>query len=383
MLKSNKSSRTTTPCAKATTSTKQTARKRHPRHRNRETRQMKRNLKDIRERLENARGRFLILGVKPPTALSAPWAILAHNCYIIGVVASLTFPHPSFDPITTGTMSSDAIRATLAQWDFSVASQGFSRRESVVSPRDQHLPRVSSLPSLRKESSSQPMETDDSADDYFPRFNSSIGNPFSRSGTHWPSLMSINKDEEIFSVTRQTIPGHNLLPFPNTQAASDLGILNFYVEEPDTVYLEVKFPNMQPIILREDNVQKINEPAVVNFWRLSGSREYATGIGKRHVFCILGYRVFYLPNGGEREEHWIHWTGYRACEASWVGSDFARRAAPEMVQAFNSERRLSCYRDSTGEMFITKNAPRCSEMTHEASCKGCLRCGGGCSRGHV
>ncbi|KAF5972023.1 hypothetical protein FCOIX_9597 [Fusarium coicis] len=58
MLKSNKSSRNTTPCAKATTSTKQTARKRHPRHRNRETRQMKRNLKDIRERLENARGRF-------------------------------------------------------------------------------------------------------------------------------------------------------------------------------------------------------------------------------------------------------------------------------------------------------------------------------------
>ncbi|EWG46993.1 hypothetical protein FVEG_16049 [Fusarium verticillioides 7600] len=280
-------------------------------------------------------------------------------------------------------MSSEAIRATLAQWDFSVASQGFSRRESVVSPRDQHLPRVSSLSSLRKESSSQPMETDDPADGYFRRFNSSIGNPFLRSGTHWPSLMSINKDEEIFSVTRQTSPGHNLLPFPNTQAASDLGILNFHVEEPDTVYLEVKFPNMQSIILREYNVQKINEPAVINFWRLSGSREYATGIGKRHVFCILGYRVFYLPNGGEREEHWIHWTGYRACEASWVGSDFARRAAPEMVRAFNSERRLSCYRDSTGEMFITKTAPHCSEMTHGASCNGCLRCGGGCSRGHV
>ncbi|PNP74763.1 hypothetical protein FNYG_11900 [Fusarium nygamai] len=280
-------------------------------------------------------------------------------------------------------MSSDAIRATLAQWDFSAASQGFSRRESVVSPRDQHLPRVSSLPSLRKESSSQPMETDDPADDYFPRFNSSIGNPFLRSGTHWPSLMSINKDAEIFNVTRQTISGHNLLPFPNTQAASDLGILNFYVEEPDTIYLEVRFPNMQPIILREDNVQKINEPAVINFWRLSGSREYATGIGKRHVFCILGYRVFYLPNGGEREEHWIHWTGYRASEASWVGSDYARRTAPEMVRAFNSERRLSCYRDSTGEMFITKTAPRCSEMTHGASCNGCLRCGGGCNRGHV
>ncbi|EWG46994.1 hypothetical protein FVEG_16050 [Fusarium verticillioides 7600] len=57
MLQSNKSPRITTPCAKATTSTKQAARKRHPRHRNRETRQTKRNLKDIRERLENARGR--------------------------------------------------------------------------------------------------------------------------------------------------------------------------------------------------------------------------------------------------------------------------------------------------------------------------------------
>ncbi|KAG5781585.1 hypothetical protein H9Q73_004778 [Fusarium xylarioides] len=260
-------------------------------------------------------------------------------------------------------MSPDAIRATLAQWDFAVASQGFRRRESVVSPLDQNLPRVSSNPSLRRESSSQQMETDDPADDYFPRFNSSIGNSFLRPGTHWPSLMSTNKDEEILNVTRQTIPGHNLLPFPNTQAASDLEILNFYVEEPDTVYLEVRFPNMQPIILREENVQKINEPAVINFWRLSGSREYATGIGKRHVFFIIGYRVFYLPNGGEREEHWIHWTGYRASEASWVESDFARRAAPEMVRAFNSERRLSCYRDSTGEMFITKTAPRCSEMT--------------------
>ncbi|KAF5528885.1 hypothetical protein FPHYL_14309, partial [Fusarium phyllophilum] len=260
-------------------------------------------------------------------------------------------------------MSSDAIRATLAQWDFSVASQGFRRRESVVSPLDQTLPRVLSNPSLRRESSSQQMETDDPADDYFPRFNSSIGNSFLRPGTHWPSLMSANKDEEILNVTRQTIPGHNLLPFPNTQAASDLEILNFYVEGPDTVYLEIRCPNMQPIILREENVQKINEPAVINFWRLSGSREYATGIGKRHVFCILGYRVFYLPNGGEREEHWIHWTGYRASEASWVESDFARRAAPEMVRVFNSEHRLSCYRDSTGEMFIIKTAPRCSEMT--------------------
>ncbi|KAF5595663.1 hypothetical protein FPCIR_4333 [Fusarium pseudocircinatum] len=55
MLKSNKSSRNTTPCAKATTSTKQTARKRHPRHRNQEIRQMERNLKGIRGRLENAR----------------------------------------------------------------------------------------------------------------------------------------------------------------------------------------------------------------------------------------------------------------------------------------------------------------------------------------
>lgn len=260
---------------------------------------------------------------------------------------------------------------------------GFRRRESVVSPLDQHLPRISSNPSLRTESSSQPMETDDPAEDYFLRFSSSIGNSSLRPGTRWPSLMSTNADEEILNVTRQTIPGHNLLPFSNTQAASDLGILNFYVEEPDTVYLEVRFPNMQPIILREENVQRINEPAVINFWRLSGSREYATGIGKRHVFCILGYRVLYLPNGGEREEHWIHWTGYRASEASWVESDFVRRVAPEMVRAFNSERRLSCYRDSTGEMFITKTAPRCYEMANMVSCNGCLRCGGGCNRGHI
>ncbi|KAI1048968.1 hypothetical protein LB506_005053 [Fusarium annulatum] len=280
-------------------------------------------------------------------------------------------------------MSPDAIRATLAQWDFSVASQGFRRRESVVSPLDQHLPRISSNPSLRTESSSQPMETNDPAEDYFLRFSSSIGNSSLRPGTRWPSLMSTNADEEILDVTRQTIPGHNLLPFSNTQAASDLGILNFYVEEPDTVYLEVRFPNMQPIILREENVQRINEPAVINFWRLSGSREYATGIGKRHVFCILGYRVLYLPNGGEREEHWIHWTGYRASEASWVESDFVRRVAPEMVRAFNSERRLSCYRDSTGEMFITKTAPRCYEMANVVSCNGCLRCGGGYNRGHI
>ncbi|KAF5534754.1 hypothetical protein FMEXI_11163 [Fusarium mexicanum] len=280
-------------------------------------------------------------------------------------------------------MSSDAIRATLAQWDFSVASHGYRRRESIVSPLDQHVPSVSSNPALRKESSYQPMETDDPADDYFPRFNSSLGNSFLRSGIPWPSLMSTNEDEESLNVTRQRIPGHDLLPFPNTQAASDLRILNFYVEEPGIVYLEVGFPNMQPILLREDNVQKINEPAVINFWRFSGSREYATGIGKRHVLRILGYRVFYLPSGGEREEHWIHWTGYRASEASWVESDFVRRAAPEMVQAFNSERRLSCYRDSTGEMFITKTAPRCSEMAKGISCDGCLRCGGGCNRGHV
>ncbi|KAF5608496.1 uncharacterized protein FSUBG_4714 [Fusarium subglutinans] len=280
-------------------------------------------------------------------------------------------------------MSSDAIRATLAQWDFSVASQGYRRRESIVSPLDKHVPSVSSNPTLRKESSYQSMETDDPAGDYFPRFNSSLGNSFLRSGIPWPSLRPTNEDEESLNVTRQRIPGHDRLPFPNTQAASDLGILNFYVEKPDIVYLEVGFPNMQPFLLREDNVQKINEPAVINFWRLSGSREYATGIGKRHVFCILGYRVFYLPNGGEREEHWIHWTGYRASEASWVESDFVRRAAPEMVQAFNSERRLSCYRDSTGEMFITKTAPRCSEMAKGISCNGCLRCGGGCNRGHV
>ncbi|KAF5625997.1 hypothetical protein F52700_8712 [Fusarium sp. NRRL 52700] len=280
-------------------------------------------------------------------------------------------------------MSSDDVRATLARWDFSVASKGFRRRESVVSPLDQHLPRASSNPSLGKESSSQPMETDDPADDYFPRLNSSIGNSFLRPGTHSPSLMSTNRGEDILNVTRQTILDHNLLPFPNTQAASDLGILSFYVEEPDTVYLEVRFPNMQPIILREENVQKINEPAVINFWRLSGSREYATGIGKRHVFCVLGYRVLYLPNGGEREEYWIHWTGYRASEASWVESDFVRRAAPEMVRAFNSERRLSCYRDSTGEIFITKNAPRCSEMAEGVSCNGCLRCGSECNRGDL
>lgn len=78
------------------------------------------------------------------------------------------------------------------------------------------------------------METDDPADDYFPRFNSSIVNSFLRSGTHWPSPMSTNKDEETLNVTRETIPGHNLLPFPDIQAASDLEILNFYVEEPDT-----------------------------------------------------------------------------------------------------------------------------------------------------
>ncbi|KAF5251575.1 hypothetical protein FANTH_3185 [Fusarium anthophilum] len=280
-------------------------------------------------------------------------------------------------------MSCDAIRATLAQWDFSVASQGYRRRESIVSPLDQHVPSVSSNPTLRKESSYQPMETDYPADDYFPRFNSSLGNSFLRSGIPWPSMMSTNEDEESLNVTRRRIPGHDLLPFPNTQAASDLRIINFYVEEPDIVYLEVAFPNMQPILLREDNVQKINEPAVINFWRLSGSREYATGIGKRHVFCILGYRVFYLPNGGEREEHWIHWTGYRASEASWVESDFVRRAAPEMVQASNSERRLSCYRDSTGEIFITKTAPRCSEMAKGISCNGCLCCGGGYNRDHV
>ncbi|KAF4496091.1 hypothetical protein FAGAP_7761 [Fusarium agapanthi] len=58
MLKSNKSARNTTPCAKATTSTKQSARKRHPRHRNQETRQMKRNLEDIQERLGHARARY-------------------------------------------------------------------------------------------------------------------------------------------------------------------------------------------------------------------------------------------------------------------------------------------------------------------------------------
>ncbi|KAF5532002.1 hypothetical protein FPHYL_13828 [Fusarium phyllophilum] len=58
MLKSNRSARNTAPCAKAATSTKQSARKRHPRHRNRETRQMKRNLKDIRERLSHARARY-------------------------------------------------------------------------------------------------------------------------------------------------------------------------------------------------------------------------------------------------------------------------------------------------------------------------------------
>ncbi|KAF4960485.1 hypothetical protein FGADI_927 [Fusarium gaditjirri] len=261
-------------------------------------------------------------------------------------------------------MSSDSIRATLAQWNFSIASQGLRRRESVVSPLDQHLPKVSSKPSLRRESSSQPMETDDPTDDYFPRFNSCIGNSFLRSDTHWPSPMSTDEDEETLSVTGEPITGHNLLPFPGTRAASDLQILNFYVEEPDTVYLEVKFPNMQPIILREENVQKINEPAVVDFWRLSGSREYATGIGKRHVFCVLGYQVFYLPNGGEREHYWIHWTGYCASEASWVEADFVRRAAPEMVQAFNSERRLSCYRGSTGEMFTTKTAPPCSEMAN-------------------
>ncbi|EWZ47000.1 uncharacterized protein FOBCDRAFT_268933 [Fusarium oxysporum Fo47] len=280
-------------------------------------------------------------------------------------------------------MSSEVIRATLAQWNFSIASQGLRRRESVVSPLDQHLPKVSRKPSLRRESSSQPMETDDPADDYFPRFNSSIVNSFLRSGTHWPSPMSTNKDEETLNVTRETIPGHNLLPFPDTQAASDLEILNFYVEEPDTVYLEVRFPTMQPIILREENVQKINEPAVIDFWRLSGSREYATGIGKRHVFCVLGYRVFYLPNGGEREEYWIHWTRYSASEASWVEADFVRRAAPEMVRTFNSERRLSCYRGSLGEMFTTKTAPRCSEMAKGVSCNGCIRCGGGCKRGHV
>ncbi|KAF4496092.1 hypothetical protein FAGAP_7762 [Fusarium agapanthi] len=258
-------------------------------------------------------------------------------------------------------MSSDAIRATLAQWDFSVASQGCRRRESVVSPLDQHLPSVSSNPTLRKESSSQPMETNDPADNYFPRFNSSTGNSFLRSGS-----------QVMIFFLFQTLGLHLILEFSN-----------FYVEEPDTVYLEVRFPNIQPILLREDNVQKINEPAVINFWRLSGSREYATGIGKRHVFCILGYRIFYLPNGGEREEHWIHWTGYRASEASWVESDFVRRAAPEMIRAFNSERRLSCYRDSTEEMFITKTAPRCSEMAKGMSCNGCLRCGGGCNRGQV
>ncbi|KLP14167.1 uncharacterized protein LW94_6494 [Fusarium fujikuroi] len=325
--------------------------------------------------------RFLLSGAKSPTALSSPWVIL-----YTGVVASLTFPHPSlhthrYGHDVTRCYQGDSCAIGLL-CSFTRISD-FRRRESVVSPLDQHLPRISSNPSLRTESSSQPMETDDPAEDYFPRFSSSIGNSFLRPGTRWPSLMSTNADEEILNVTRQTIPGHNLLPFPNTQAASDLGILNFYVEEPDTVWLEVGFPNMQPIILREENVQRINEPAVINFWRLSGSREYATGIGKRHVFCILGYRVLYLPDGGEREEHWIHWTGYRASEASWVESDFVRRVAPEMVRAFNSERRLSCYRDSTGEMFITKTAPRCSEMANVVSFNGCLRCGGGYNRGHV
>jgi hypothetical protein len=226
------------------------------------------------------------------------------------------------------------------------------------------------------------METDEPGEDYFPRFNSSIGNSFLMSGTHWPSPMSTNKDEETLNVIREAIPRPSLLPFRETHAASDLQILNFYVEDPDTVYLEVKFPDMQPIILREESVQQINEPAVIDFWRLSGSREYATGIGKRHVFCVLGYRVFYLPNGGEREEYWIHWTGYRASKASWVEADFVRRSAPEMVRAFNSERRISCYRGSTGEMFTIKTAPRCSEMAKGVTCNGCMGCGGGCNRRH-
>ncbi|CVL01710.1 uncharacterized protein FPRN_11442 [Fusarium proliferatum] len=58
MLKTNKKARNTTPCAKAATSTKQSARKRHSGHRNRETRKMKRNLKDIRVRLDHARARY-------------------------------------------------------------------------------------------------------------------------------------------------------------------------------------------------------------------------------------------------------------------------------------------------------------------------------------
>ncbi|KAF4340903.1 hypothetical protein FBEOM_5165 [Fusarium beomiforme] len=129
-------------------------------------------------------------------------------------------------------MSSKDIYINLEKWDFAAALSGSRRCQSLVSPSDPCFSTPPNESSTTRELPSQSMEIGDMADDYFPRFDSSNCNGF-------PIVD-----------TKDAILGEPSRPCPESSVASDLEIRSFYNEDPDTIYLQVKFSSMQPIILK-------------------------------------------------------------------------------------------------------------------------------------